>query len=139
MTFAMSIDQEFDGMPLGTQGMEYSILAEYEVMATTAAGDDRVTTRFVEVEAEPLLQDAMDMMIGLEVNQTISPRGEIRDGSFALPSDLDPTLATMLDQMAERMDDLAAPLPLGPVGVGATWSHSATTDLGGYEATMVTT
>ena len=76
MTFAMSIDQEFDGMPLGTQGMEYSILAEYEVMATTAAGDYRVTTRFVEVEAEPLLQDAMDMMIGLEVNQTISPRGE---------------------------------------------------------------
>ena len=138
MTFSSSLTQEFGGSPMGSQVMEYSFVAEYEVTAKTAGGNFEVVTRFIELDADPGLEAALGSMIGMEVFQTLSPRGEILDVSFTLPPGLDPALASTFDQMSDQISDMAAPLPERSVGVGATWSHEATVDLGGFESTMVT-
>ncbi len=138
MTFAMTMDQQIDGVSMGAQTVEYSVVMEYEVTAVSADGDYVVAARYVEVDADPILRQAMEPILDMEIEQTISPRGEIRDADFRLPPGVDPVLRSTLDQMSEQMGDLAAPLPLDPVGVGATWSHTATADVGGLESTMVT-
>ena len=139
MTFAMTLSQELDGVPMvNSETVDYSMVIEYEVTAVSAAGDYDVAARFVEIDADPLMRDALAPMMGMEFAQTMSPRGEILDVSFSLPPGFDPALNTMLEQMSDQVDDLAEPLPLEPVGVGATWSHSKTADMGGLESTMVT-
>jgi hypothetical protein len=139
MTFAMTMDQQIDGMAMGTQTVEYSVVMEYQIAAASADGDYRVSARYIELDADPIFRAALEPILDMEIEQTISSRGEIRDATFRVPPGVDPVLSSTLDQMSEQMGDLAAPLPLSPVGVGATWSHSATTDIGGLESTMVTT
>lgn len=139
MTFAMTMDQQFDGMSMGTQTVEYSVAIEYEVTAASADGDLSVLARYVELDADPMFRAALEPILDIETEQTISSRGEIRDADYRVPPGVDPVLNSTLDQMSEQMGDLAAPLPMNPVGVGATWSHSATTDMGGFESTTLTT
>ena len=61
-------------------------------------------------------------MVGMEGHATMTARGFSRDGDFVLPEGAGKDLQETLDSMTQSMDQMVAPLPEEPVGVGAKWT-----------------
>jgi len=68
------------------------------------------------------MNKTLGQMVGMEGHGTVTPRGFSRDGAFVLPEGVAPELQETLDNMSHSMDQMVAPLPEEPVGIGAKWT-----------------
>jgi len=92
--------------------IDESVLAEYEPRAAT--------------------------MIGTTSSWTVDASGNVGEVTSDYPDDLDPTLTEGLEIGDRASDQLSVPLPDRPVGVGAVWTTTQTTDLNGVQALSIT-
>jgi len=85
------------------------------------------------------LDDELAPLVGLEATAVATPLGEIEDLVFDAPADLGKPLTTQLDALEEQLPAMGPALPSEPVGVGASWRTTSTTDVGGAEVQTVST
>jgi hypothetical protein len=108
------------------------------VAVTDVAADGVITATYsyadVEVGEGPSSSQAeeqLEEIIGLEATFTMTPRGEVLESVVDVPSGLDPTVATLVDQLSQQASQLSVPLPEEPVAVGARWKADATVTVSG--------
>jgi hypothetical protein len=68
----------------------------------------------------PILQSAMSQMGNPAGYSVIDDRGRVLDGGFSTEG-LDPALQQQLSSLQDSISQMATPLPLEAVGVGASW------------------
>lgn len=116
-----------------------------EPQGMTPAGTLRVTSRITAAKTtgsgDPAVVAAMNeelaAMVGLVTHAEISARGETSNTELEVPANASPQLQQMLDGLRQGMDDMTAPLPEEPVGVGARWRVTSTLDLAAMKSTRV--
>lgn len=96
----------------------------------TSGGDEQVRRQ---------MESALAAMEGVSGTITLSPRGELLDSSMELPTDLDPDLASLMQQMEQQLEQLTVPFPEEPVSVGDSWTHEDTIEISGVRSTTETT
>lgn len=68
------------------------------------------------------MQVSLDQVIGLSGSQTIDNRGFGKDATMKLPPDVAPETKQLMEGMMNSMEQLVAPMPEEPVGLGAKWT-----------------
>ncbi|MHC4537188.1 MAG: hypothetical protein ACYS6K_24845, partial [Planctomycetota bacterium] len=83
----------------------------------------------VEVLPKPGINPAMvnamkqktSSMQGMRGSATVTSRGFTKDNEIKLPAGIDPQMKQSIDNMKQSMNQMSAPLPEEPVGIGARW------------------
>lgn len=78
-----------------------------------------------------MLQSSLDQVSQLTSWARVDSRGQTLDAGFDLPEGINPMVSQMMDSMGGQMQQLSAPFPAEPVGVGARWETSTTLQLAG--------
>ena len=79
------------------------------------------------------VERALSGVRGLSGELTLTPRGALVDSKLDIPSDVGPTVSSVLTQLRDQLRDLTVPLPEPEIGVGARWR--ATTQGRPYDTT----
>ncbi|HTM23255.1 MAG TPA: DUF6263 family protein [Kofleriaceae bacterium] len=96
--------------------------ADGEHVYSFAIDDMRIVPRPGSASGmEQPMQQMLDGMKGMTGSALIDARGISRDASFTIPPGLAPEVRDMLEQTESSLDQMSAPLPAEPVGVGARW------------------
>jgi hypothetical protein len=83
------------------------------------------------------IEQAFAGLKGLSGQLTITPQGVLVDSALNVPPDLDPSVASLVTQLADQLRTLAIPFPEAAVGIGARWRASTDLSLNGIEANQV--
>jgi hypothetical protein len=103
-------------------------------------GDARVTDDAgLPPEGVAQMKAALDGMKGLKGFAEVDDTGRTLQADFAADGTVDPQVAQMLDNVKNSMDQLTAPFPTEPVGVGAKWSVESNMDQMGFPLVQVAT
>ncbi len=106
-----------------------SVRSEFEYVETSVDGDlDDPVASTLAVELRK-----MEGISGWSVNDA---RGGTLDSGFDDLDDLDPALRAAFEDAERTMDQISAPLPLEPVGVGARWELTMDVVTGGAPTTQ---
>jgi hypothetical protein len=145
LELAMNLDMDAGGRAnkMPTLAMTLEIVAE-DVLAdgnakirTTVVGAE-ARARPGAVEASAALAQMSSSLVGITFTATLSPSGRIHDSKVdtkQLPSGL----SAQVSQLTQNLEQVAMPLPLGPVGVGAKWTTRKTVQQEGLEMVTITT
>jgi hypothetical protein len=117
----------------------------------TPSGTAHVETTVESVEVRSRPSDPPEMLesirretnalVGLKTDARITQRGFARDFKSNVPSDLSPKLRSALEGTQNAAQQLVAPFPTEPVGLGAHWrvdSNATTSDIAFKQRTLVT-
>jgi hypothetical protein len=77
------------------------------------------------------MKQMLDELVGLEGHSTMSSRGFVTDGSFVPKEGASPQVQEIAANFEKSINQLAAPLPAEPVGVGARWEVLTDVESGG--------
>jgi len=80
------------------------------------------------------LEATMASLVGMHGSARLNPRGVVSESSFDLPPGASEGVVKLLEAMRETLAKLYVPLPVDPVGLGATWEVSSTLPLFGATA-----
>lgn len=117
-----------DVLPDGTFAIHTTIL---DISARTRTGSP--------VTAEQMTEQTQ-LMRGLILRGTLTPNGTLRDLAVDTSGKtLPPALTAQLATLSRSFQQVAMPLPLTPVGVGAQWLHTKMLDESGIKMTTATT
>ncbi|WP_426574740.1 hypothetical protein [Aquihabitans sp. McL0605] len=143
-----------------TQGVDSPPINQtltYTVGKVTSAGAQvtmRVTAVTVRSKGTGLtakqvqaLQQQLDPLVGIEGTGLVTPLGEFQDLAFDVPKGVDKATTARIQALDRQIMGLGPSLPAEPIGVGARWAVTATSDAGGaeiktqtiYTATALTT
>ncbi len=128
MTQRQEITQTIDGEPLPSTGPV--TLAFVTEVTTTEAGPgfyqstsvvtDVTVGDDVDPEIADLLSANLDSVIGVTTESVIDDRGRVLLSELSGFEGVDPATGATIEQMATS-EQIASPLPIEPVGVGARW------------------
>ncbi|HEX6739371.1 MAG TPA: hypothetical protein VF310_13925 [Vicinamibacteria bacterium] len=132
MSLIMSMEMSLASQALPAQNIpEVRYGLAYKVTKVEPQGDIRYEFELKDpqvvagVGVAPMVLDtmkaAMDKMRGLRGHAVVTSRGLVREADVQEPEGADAQLRQMLDGMRQSMNQLAAPFPEEPVGVGARW------------------
>ncbi len=100
---------------------------EQEIVRVWIDGDD------------PELEAVLEPTVGTVVTYRTDPHGATSDWDLELPDDAPEAVADQVRQFVDQGSSLNPPLPTEPIGVGARWRTTSTTQIDGVELTMVAT
>ena len=89
--------------------------------------------RVAEGAGQSELEDALEPLVGFEAALTMTSRGEVVATDAEIPTELDDTSRTLLDQFLQQARSLTVPLPEEAVGEGARWSARSEVTISGIE------
>lgn len=123
-----------------------SVTSEFEVTDVQPNGD--FTMRFELVGADLTgnegpseLADALRVhlqsMVGLKGVTTLTSRGILKSYDASIPDGLDKEVRSSVEGTLDGLRDLSQPLPVEPVGVGAIWEVTQSTDVDGIQVNQV--
>lgn len=133
MNIDMSMEMAMGGQDMPAQDLPtMTMVMDTEINDVTADGTFTYTFEFTKMDvgaSETLPPSAVEQMkaklgemVGMEGHATMTSRGFSRDGDFVLPEGASKDIQDTLDSMTQSMDQMVAPLPEEPVGVGAKWT-----------------
>jgi hypothetical protein len=71
---------------------------------------------------------------GLSGEYAVSSTGQVLSNRFKIPSGVNSTLRSLLQQLSSQSDQLSVPLPTQAVGIGARWRGTTQLSAGGITA-----
>lgn len=89
-----------------------------------------------QVEA---MRTAVAGVKGAKGSATVDPRGRTMEADFELPKGAPPAAQQMAENLRQAVQQLSAPLPKAPVGVGAKWRVSTRLDQMGFPMAQIVT
>lgn len=81
--------------------------------------------------ASSMMQQMVGQLTELTSWSWVDQRGQALDAGFELPEGTNPMIAQLMDGMGGQVQQMAAPFPAEPVGVGARWEVEATVQMAG--------
>jgi hypothetical protein len=92
------------------------------------------------VGGPPQLQERLGELRGIAIAATLSPDGKLHDAAADLTGKkLSPAVTDQMQSLTQSFEQIAMPLPLEPIGVGAKWRTKRSLKQGGMSLTTVTT
>jgi hypothetical protein len=85
------------------------------------------------------MQAQVSKMLGLSGSATVTSRGFARDTEVKLPPGIDPQARQIMDNMKQSLNQMSAPLPEEPVGLGARWQVTVPLDTPMVKLTQIAT
>lgn len=148
-TSDLALTQETPGRTQRLDSPPITQTLNYAVGATTDAGSE-LTIRIAAIatarkdsdltdEQADALDDELAPLVGLQATATATPLGELEDLSFATRDGLSESLGAQLDALEEQLPAIGPALPSEPVGTGASWRTTSTTNVGGAEVATTST
>jgi hypothetical protein len=142
MTTKMSVAQSMDGQKgpaIDTPAISMGMLIE----ATDVSDNGTISTRFSFDSVDAAGDDAqarqieqlMSSITDMTGTSKTSPTGEVLDTDLSVPADAPDLLKSTVASYESQIQNLAVPLPVEAVGVGATWSSSNPVELVGMKLT----
>ncbi len=133
MSIDMSMEMAMGGQDMPAQDLPtMTMVMDTEVNEVAQDGTFTYTFKFTKMDVgasdtlPPTAVEQMKLklneMLGMEGHATMTTRGFSRDGDFVLPEGASKDMQDTLDSMTQSMDQMVAPLPEEPVGVGAEWT-----------------
>jgi hypothetical protein len=96
------------------------------VFAFTTDKVDLLDDRPVRADIRSKVQTEMQKLVGLKGEGVVTTRGLTKRADYEVPPGASPQVAQAIDNMRQSLRQLATPLPLEPVGVGARWRTTST-------------
>jgi hypothetical protein len=132
MTMKMNQAMTISGNKLPSQAIPpQTVTMEIAVTEVTPEGDIHFAFKYVNIDVvddpsnpSPLsatIRTTLKPLIGSTGSGIVTNRGITKKGEFNIPEDLAPQIKSMLTGMKDAMNQLSAPVPAEPVGIGATW------------------
>ncbi len=149
MQIDLAIETTADGVPLPVPETP-PVVMQMRLAITELKGPKEARYRFalesVEVEDDPAstpgagahMRQALAGAAGMSGHAMVDDRGFNWDAQINPPEQLTPEIQHMMESASRGMDQVSAPLPEQPVGVGATWSLTQDIEQGGVKLTQVT-
>lgn len=138
-------------MTMKSPGVDLPPIPITMVMSTEVADvvDDRSTVRAtyddITVDADGLPSDLADGLTsgmagikGMKATFTYSPNGALLDTDVTLPAGAPPSAQQLVDQISNSMTSLGVAFPTEPLGEGARWQRSSTSDVAGNSLRQTT-
>ena len=85
------------------------------------------------------MKQQMSSMLGLSGSATVTSRGFTKDVEIKPPPGIDPQIRQSMDEMKQSMNQMSAPLPEEPVGIGARWQVTMPVETAAMKLTQVAT
>jgi len=143
--FAMDIDMDA-GMTMNMPTL--AMMMDIGVDEVASNGDMKLRTTVNSVTARDrpgasvkasMLNGQMDMMNGLAMTAMLSPDGSLKDTKVEPGKNLPASMQSQMSSMTQNLEQVAMPLPPGPVGVGAKWKAKKTIEQNGMKMTTLNT
>ena len=83
------------------------------------------------------IKQAFTGLAGLSGQLTLTPQGVLVDSSLNVPSDLDPSVSSVVTLLGDQLRTLSIPFPADAVGVGGRWRARTELNLNGIQARQV--
>jgi len=133
MVIDMAMEMEMGGQAMPAQDLpSMTMVMDTEINEVKDDGTFTYTFVFTKMDvgaSESLPPAAIEQMkqtlggmVGMEGHATMTTRGFSRDSAFVLPETAAKEIQETMDSMSQSMDQMVAPLPEEPVGVGARWT-----------------
>ena len=150
MTMAMGTTISMGGTPMMSMDLPtMKMAADIAITNVAANGDATYEVAFTDMTAEAapgtdpamaeMMKGALGEVKGLKGTATVSSRGIVSNGKFAMAG-TDPALAQAMSQLSSSLEGMSMPLPEEAVGVGAKWEVRQSINSGGatvYQKTDV--
>ncbi len=141
MTMDMSMEMAFGGQTMPAQAVPQMLFAIETEVNEVRKDEFTFTFKYAKADigestslppqAVESMREVIKQLEGLEGHSTMTTRGFVKDGSFVPAEGAGPEIQEMAANMEKQLNQLAAPLPAEPVGVGAKWQvDSVVTDNG---------
>lgn len=101
-----------------------------QTYASLEVGGDEAVAAQVEETLQPL--------VGLTGTLTLTPTGSLVESDLEAPADLDPTIASVFEQIEDQAGQISVVFPDEEIGEGAEWSTVADLDLNGVSIEQTT-
>jgi hypothetical protein len=148
-TSDLAVTQETKGRTQRLDSPPITQTLTYTVGTTTDAGSElaiRIDAIAAKGKGTDLTQEQLDALdheleplVGLEATALATPLGELEDLAFDPPEGLSDSLTAQLQALEEQLPAIGPALPSEPVGVGASWRTTSTTNVGGAEVQTTST
>ena len=143
--FAMDIDMDA-GMTMNMPTL--AMMMDIGVDEVASNGDMKLRTTVNSVTARDragaslkasMRNGQLDMMNGLAMTAMLSPDGSLKDTKVEPGKNLPASMQSQMSSMTSNLEQVAMPLPPGPVGVGAKWKAKKTIEQNGMKMTTLNT
>jgi len=135
MSMDMSMKIDMQGMAMPEQRIPTTkMLMEVSVTDVMDNGDTRweMTVLSADVVDDPTInpmvvsamKDGLKGITDFKGWAVITNRGFVKEADITIPPTADPQMRQMMEGTRQSLDQLTAPLPAEPVGVGAKWEVS---------------
>ena len=135
MTMKMDISMSIGGQQAPSNALPAMIMTmDMKVTDTKPNGDiryefvmsdtDVAQAPGVQPEVVAAMKGALGKMKGLSGSAVVTNRGFNRDAKINLPPGVDPQTRQVMQGMEQAMQQIGAPLPAEPVGIGAQWKYA---------------
>lgn len=107
---------------------------DFELVKTDVAEAPGIDPKVIKA-----MEAALGKINGLSGHAVVSNRGFNRGAKMNAPPQADPQTKQVLESMEQAMNQVAAPLPAEPVGVGAKWQSEVKLAQAGVNVSQVST
>ena len=124
---AMVLDMDMEVLEVAEGEILYSAAVTQAAVDRDDASADFPPEVLADIEA------GLAPLVGMSGSARVTDRGEAVEADFQLPPDAPAELAQQVSSFSDSAENMAAPVPAEPVGVGATWSTYSKLDSNGFK------
>ncbi|MBH8561444.1 hypothetical protein I8748_04490 [Nostoc sp. CENA67] len=85
------------------------------------------------------VRSQLKKIVGTKGSVIVDNRGYTKQVKLVLPTDLDPNLKQIMQQMTNSLEQLSSPVPQEAVGIGSQWRVTSTLNVGGMNLKQIAT
>jgi hypothetical protein len=154
MTMKMSMEMSSAALPMALPPIGMEMGVDIALVSVAPSGDMTVSMTIakaaVDSTVDPTIAGAMQAglagIVGLKGTAVMTNRGVTKSVNLDLDKIKDPAMSQALSQVSQSVENMLAPFPEEPLGVGARWAALTATNANGmsmftrteYELTAVT-
>jgi hypothetical protein len=131
MTMRMGMTMAVGGQPVTVDLPAMNMTMHVDTRGVSPEGNCTYAFELVEADVEKSLQmdpmvaqemrTSLQSIVGMSGTAVVTRRGITTEATYDLPPNADPSVRQTMDSMKQQMDQMSAPLPEEPVGIGARW------------------
>ncbi|MBU1242484.1 hypothetical protein KKD52_08575 [Myxococcota bacterium] len=103
-----------------------NLLYDFLLDSVDVVGDDKTPQGMIDS-----MKNALNDIKGMNGSAEVTTRGITVSAEMKMPSNTNPQLTSMMENMRQQMNQMSVPLPEAPVGPGATWTVTTQMTSGG--------
>jgi hypothetical protein len=144
MTMGMSMQMTIGETPIPKTAIPKMVLQiDSRIQRVDPSGDIHCSFGYTDIRAiadkdtapEVLaaMKKSLKSMVGIKIDLVVGSNGQMKSKNLSLPRNIDPTIKQSLAQLDRSMEQIATPLPVEKIGLGAKWRVNNSIQLSGIK------